>query len=263
MHWLNHSPSVRLETDLSDDEVVRRVLDERRTQPDESAWVYSNMVTSIDGAATVNGLSGELGGPADALLFRTLRATADVIVAGAETVRAEQYRLPRTPEGALGDWRERHAAGRRARLCIVTRQGGVAAATRLLAELPSPPTDDPLDRPIIATTTDAPDLGDDRFDVLRLSPGSVDVAALVARLEELGARRILCEGGPQLLGQFAAADLVDEWNFTVAGAIASGRSKRPVSGAHELVAPIRLDRTVFHDDGTLFLRYLRPAAEAT
>lgn len=263
MHWLTHAPLTRLEGPLDDHDVVQRVLEEARLRPDGAPWVYTNMVSSIDGAATVKGLSGDLGGPADSLVFTALRATADVIIAGAETVRAEQYRLPRTPEGALGEWRAQNATTNRPRLCIVTRQGAIPEAARLVAELPSPPTADPLLRPIIATTVDAPTLADERFDVVRVSPGSVDLAALIGHLKQLGARRILCEGGPVLLGQFAAAKLIDEWNFTVAGAIASGRSKRAVEGDEELAMPIRLHRTIIHDDGTLLLRYLRPVTAGT
>ncbi|NLA35602.1 MAG: pyrimidine reductase family protein [Actinobacteria bacterium] len=257
MHWLSHSPAVRLERSLSDEDVVCRTLNEVRAHAGGAPWVYSNMVTSIDGAATVKGLSGDLGGAADALLFATLRATADVIVAGAETARVERYRLPRVRDGVRGEWRAANSQHPRPRLCLVTRRGGDAGAQRLLEELPPSRSEDPLLRPIIATTTNAPAVDDDRFDVLRISPDSVDVVELIDQLHGLGARRILCEGGPQLLGQFAAAGLIDEWNFTVAAAVASGTAKRPVEGGAELVTPLRLERTIIHDDGTLFLRYLR------
>lgn len=50
-----------------------------------------NMVSSLDGAATLNGRSGGLGGPADQELMQTLRMLADVILVGAETVRVEGY----------------------------------------------------------------------------------------------------------------------------------------------------------------------------
>jgi riboflavin biosynthesis pyrimidine reductase len=50
-----------------------------------------NMVSSLDGAGTLNGRSGGLGGPADQELMQTLRMLADVILVGAETVRVEGY----------------------------------------------------------------------------------------------------------------------------------------------------------------------------
>ncbi len=50
--------------------------------------VRLNFVSSIDGAATRDGRSGGLGGPADKRYFDLLRRVADVVVVGAGTVRA-------------------------------------------------------------------------------------------------------------------------------------------------------------------------------
>ena len=52
--------------------------------------VRLNMIASIDGAASVSGRSGALGGPADKALFAILRSLADVVV-GAATMRVEGY----------------------------------------------------------------------------------------------------------------------------------------------------------------------------
>lgn len=50
-----------------------------------------NMITSLDGAATLGGRSGPLGGAADQAVMRLLRKLADVIIVGASTVRIEGY----------------------------------------------------------------------------------------------------------------------------------------------------------------------------
>src|SRR5687767_11523842 len=50
-----------------------------------------NMITSLDGAATLEGRSGPLGSPADQDLMKRLRMQADVVVVGAGTVRVEGY----------------------------------------------------------------------------------------------------------------------------------------------------------------------------
>ncbi len=64
-------------------------------------WVRANMISSADGAAEVDGLSGGLSGAPDRTVFGLLRALADVILVGAGTVRAEQ--LPAGPgRAALG-----------------------------------------------------------------------------------------------------------------------------------------------------------------
>jgi hypothetical protein len=50
-----------------------------------------NFVTSIDGHATLDGRSGQLGSRGDKELFRALRERADAILAGSETMRLERY----------------------------------------------------------------------------------------------------------------------------------------------------------------------------
>jgi RibD C-terminal domain len=53
--------------------------------------VRLNMITSVDGAATVDGKSAGMGASADKEIFQTLRTLADVILVGAATVRSENY----------------------------------------------------------------------------------------------------------------------------------------------------------------------------
>jgi 5-amino-6-(5-phosphoribosylamino)uracil reductase len=63
-----------------------------RPAPADRPWVLINMITSVDGATAVEGVSGGLGGPADKEVFRAIRGVADVIVVAAGTLRAEHYR---------------------------------------------------------------------------------------------------------------------------------------------------------------------------
>src|SRR5207253_1811303 len=51
--------------------------------------VRLNMIASVDGATTVAGLSGGLGGPADKRVFSVLRSLADAVLVAARTVLAE------------------------------------------------------------------------------------------------------------------------------------------------------------------------------
>jgi 5-amino-6-(5-phosphoribosylamino)uracil reductase len=69
--------------------------------------VRLNMIASLDGATTVSGVSGSLGGPADHALFAVLRSQADVVLVAAGTVRAERYgpaTLPVAVISAHADW---------------------------------------------------------------------------------------------------------------------------------------------------------------
>src|SRR5690606_14940003 len=72
---------------LSDNELLDLYAVADRATP----WLRANFVSSVDGAATHNGLSAGLGSPADRRVFDLLRRLADVIVVGAGTVRAEGY----------------------------------------------------------------------------------------------------------------------------------------------------------------------------
>src|SRR5437899_3899790 len=53
--------------------------------------VRLNMIASVDGATTVGGVSGGLGGPADKRVFAILRSLADAVLVAAGTARAESY----------------------------------------------------------------------------------------------------------------------------------------------------------------------------
>ncbi|MGX1090511.1 hypothetical protein RKD47_001192 [Streptomyces albogriseolus] len=58
-------------------------------------WLRGNMVSTLDGAAQHEGRSQPISCPADMRIFGVLRALADVVVVGAETVRREGYRPAR------------------------------------------------------------------------------------------------------------------------------------------------------------------------
>src|SRR6478735_5933963 len=53
--------------------------------------VRLNMIVSVDGGTSWNGVSGALGGPADKALFAILRSLTDVVLVASGTMRAENY----------------------------------------------------------------------------------------------------------------------------------------------------------------------------
>lgn len=212
--------------------------------------VRANMVSSVDGAATEHGRSGGLSGDADKALFKVLRDHADAVLVGAGTVRIEGYRPPNP------------APDRRAR----RRANGVADVPRLVIVSgrldldPAAPlfTDNEV-RPLVLTTSTAPP---DRrralahvADVVDAGDGTVDLADAVDIVAATGSRRLLCEGGPHLLGQLAATGRLDELCLTLSPLLVGGDAMRILAGA----APngprdLRL-RHVLVDDDFLFLRY--------
>lgn len=197
--------------------------------PDRAAvdppWVRANMIESADGAAAVDGLSGGLGGPADREVFGLLRALAGVILVGAGTVRAEGYR----PARVAARWASLRA-GRPATPPIAVLSGRLDfdPAGPLLAEAPAGA------RTIVITAESAP--ADRRAavarraDVLIGGEHEVSAAAAVAALAGQGHRQILAEGGPHLLGQLAAARLIDELCVTLSPVLAAGPAGRIIQG---------------------------------
>ncbi|GHJ48499.1 hypothetical protein Cs7R123_58410 [Catellatospora sp. TT07R-123] len=207
--------------------------------------VRLNMVSSLDGAATVDGRSGGLGSPADQALLGLLRAQADVVLVGAGTIRAEGY------TGALiGDalvaLREAAGLAPHPRLAVVSGRLDLDPAVL---------TTSPV-RPLLVTSAEAvvPAAFAEAADVVRAD----GPAAMVAGLRGYGLAQVLCEGGPRLAGQFAAADLLDEVCLTVSPVLAGPGASRIVAGESG-TAPRRLELAHTLTDGThLFLRYRRP-----
>lgn len=206
-------------------------------------YVRVNFVASADGAATVEGRSEALGSPADRKVFLLLRELAEVLLVGAGTVRAEDYRGAR-----------RRTRGRETPppIAVVTASADLDPASRFFT--------DTFVAPIVLTTAAVPQ---ERLD--RLAAAGADVVALdrltpqtmLAELGRRGLHRVLCEGGPKLFGDLVTADVVDELCLTVAPVLTAGAAPRIAHGVPG-TPPRRLDlAAALHEDGNLLLRYRR------
>ena len=212
--------------------------------------VRVNMIASLDGAACFDGVAGPLSDATDQHLLLTLRGYADVVLVGAGTVRAEGYGPMRLSAAQSAE---------RARRWGVTSAPAIAVVTHT-GRLPASLFADAGQRPLLITTaallTARPELTE-RADVIVAGDSAVDLPAAIAALRTGGLDRILCEGGPTLLDELVAADLVDEMCLTVSPTLAAtGASPRP--GARALAAPHRL--TLQHAitvDDYVYLRYAR------
>jgi len=117
--------------------------------------------------------------------------------------------------------------------------------------------------PLIATVRSAPadrrDALADVADLINLGDTRVDFTGLLATLGDIGARTVLCEGGPRLNHQLLAAGLVDELCLTISPRIVGGAGTTGpglLNGeAFAVPSGLRLDRVLAHDD-FLFCRYL-------
>lgn len=231
------------------------------TWPDSDApYVRAVMVATADGAAkSPKGLSGGISSAADRLVFATIRGLSDVVLVGAETVRSEGYGPPR-PRPELADRRLAAGQADATRIAVVTRSGNLDPDAALFS--------DPAARPLIFAAKSADPQRLARLaevaEVVTVGQDDCDPASVIAELASRGLKRVACEGGPSILGQFMAQRLVDELCLTITPLAFGGTgSQEPVSRIiagpllPDAPRPMRLAH-VLESDGTLFLRYTAP-----
>jgi riboflavin biosynthesis pyrimidine reductase len=216
--------------------------------------VLLNMISSADGRATLAGRSGALSGEGDRALFHALRVTADAVLVGAGTVRAERYRrLVRDPAGRA--LRREHGLAEEPLACVVSRSLALGPGLPLL--------EDPEARVLVLTASDGqlPDCAA-RVEYLRAErDGELDLGEALARLRsEFSVGLLLCEGGPHLGAQLLAAGLLDELFLSISPRLAGGDppagSALRILYGEELAEPAELTLLgVLESDSHLFLRY--------
>jgi riboflavin-specific deaminase-like protein len=217
-------------------------------------YVLVNMVSTVDGRASLDGRSAPLAGSADRELFHALRAAVDGVLAGAGTIRVERYgRLirdePRRRLRRERDLRPEPIA------CVATASLALPPDLPLLAE--------PEAHVVVLTPSEA-ELASSvaRVDYVRASrEGELDLPRALSQLRErFGVQLLLCEGGPHLNRSMLSAGLVDELWLSLAPKLAGGD---PLDGAalrivagEEFEQPLQLALLgVLEHDSQLFLRY--------
>ena len=224
-----------------------------RRPPEGRPWVLANMVSTVDGAGAFGGVTAPISSPTDKRLFALLRSVADLILVGASTVRAEGYGPAKLSE-ALREKRTARGQEPVPPIAVVSGSLQLDWSSRFFGEAGV--------RPIVLTMASAPEDARARAaevaDVVVAGDDRVDIADAMAQLRDRGFEIVLTEGGPTLLGELVAADLLDELCLALSPMIAAGRAPRIV-GSVVVEHPQRLAVAhVLEDDGFLFLRYVRP-----
>ncbi len=224
-------------SDLTDDELVPLV---------DGPWLRVNFVSSIDGAATVDGRSGGLGTPADHRMFELLRRTTDAVLVGAGTVRAEGYVDLRVSEESAA-WRVARGMPPHPVFVIVSGSLDLDPASDIFTKAPVTP---------VIVTTGGHDAGafDGLATVVVAGDDRLDVAAMLTALHAMGLTRILNEGGPSLFTSLLEAGAVDELRLTVSPVLA-GDGKHITGGGLPAPVEARLGE-VLYGEGTLLYGYL-------
>jgi riboflavin-specific deaminase-like protein len=214
--------------------------------PPGRPYVGLNMVSSLDGKATIEwrtkGLSTEL----DRRLFHQLRTQADAVMVGAGTVRSERYgRMTKSQE-----LREKRIAEG-----LTPDPLAVIVSGRLDLPADLPILNEREQRVVIATGSDAslPDMGEQ----LEYARTGDDLPKLMAYLDEThGIRSVLCEGGPTLNSYLFAAGLVDELFLTLNPKAVGGAAALTIVAGRELIEPAELALvSLAEGDGDLFTRW--------
>jgi riboflavin biosynthesis pyrimidine reductase len=223
----------------------------------EKCWVRSNFVASMDGGASADGKSAGLASLGDRTLFLMMRELADVVLAGAGTVRIENY-------GGV----QLNAAARQARqargqaevppIGIISQSGRLERDMKVFTHTEVPP--------LVLTCTAAAEathdaLGDTAvvLDCSGADSGAVDIAVVLQTLAQRGLLRVLTEGGPRLHGTFIDADLLDELCLTLAPVLVGGAAPPIATGIGAVHTKMRRAHLLADDAGFLYTRYVREA----
>ncbi len=222
----------------------------------DGQWLRANMVSSADGAASLDGASAPLSSDTDRQVFALLRALSDVVLVGAATARTEHYKPARPPREP---WRDlRRGRTLTPPIAVITARLDLDPGSPLVAAAP------PDARTIVITTARAP--ADRRAelarhaDIIVAGDEVVDLKAAVGALVGRGHRRMLAEGGPHLLAQLVEAGLMDELCLTIGPLLAGPGASRIVAGAPGTGPAAPMPLTLAHvlaDNGFLLLRYTR------
>ena len=189
-------------------------------------------------------------------MFGILRVLADLVLVGAGTARAEQYKPARRREALTQLRADRPAA---APIALVTRTLGLNLSSPLFTEAA------PDSRTIVITCASS----DEEMraetakvaDVIVAGDDTVDLRAALDELAGRGLGRVLCEGGPHLFGDLFAAGLVDELCLSLGPTLAGPGASRIIAGEPSAARPLTLRQVIADDEGFLFCRYLAAEQE--
>ena len=210
--------------------------------------VRTNMVSTLTGSATMNHVSEDMGNDTDRQLFAALRNWADVVLVGAQTVRAEDY------SGVAPATDGSHPAP----IAVPSRSLDFDITSDFFTDFTTPPIllvshsswDDQELAQRIATIESA---GAEVCDA-----GEGTAQNYISVLKDRGFKRVLCEGGPGMIGQLVDIDAIDQMYLTLDPHLSTG-VETPMAtfkGEHSH-RRMQLENVAADQDGTVFLRYSR------
>lgn len=218
--------------------------------PSDRPYTVINMVSTVDGKATIGGRAGGIAGEADREAMRNLRAWSDAVMIGAETLRAEKLSLS-VSDNLAG---QREARGKSPQpLAVILSSSGDLPLDNLVTT-----SHESL---LLVTSGECPK-GVRSLSVRPGEEGRPDLGSVVSALRaEFQVDSLLVEGGPTLNRSLIERDLADEFLITVSPGISGGEIGSFLTAVEGELGPhdfSRLNLTSVHlSDNHLFLRYTR------
>jgi riboflavin biosynthesis pyrimidine reductase len=216
-------------------------------------FVRCNMISTLDGATSLQGRSGSLGGEADHRVFQVLRSEADVVLVGAGTVRAEEY----VPVVLGEELRVRRVGEGRSPvppIAVVTASGNLDWSSPFFTRAEARPIVFVPRAALSAVRAD----GEAVADVVAAGEARVDPRLVLDHLGRAGSRSVLLEGGPALNAEFVHAGLLDELCLTISPRLVAGDGPRVLAG-RELVHPLEPEIVhLLEENAFLFYRLALP-----
>ncbi len=220
---------------------------------EDRPYTAINMVTTVDGKATLAGKAYAIGSKIDHLVMRRIRAAADGVMVGGETLRRENVNPGVPPE--LQERRIARGLVSQPTAIAVTATGDLPLTSTFFRSGAFPS--------VVVTVDQAPP---NRIEamapharILRAGREKVNPRTMMRLLvEELGVRRLVVEGGPALNGALFSEGLVDELFWTVAPKVVGGAAVRTMVEGRALPfdRAARLELvSLHHHESELYLRY--------
>jgi riboflavin biosynthesis pyrimidine reductase len=198
-------PTPNLPVDVDDRDALLELYRVPRPQ-----WLRLNLIATVTGGASgSDGTSETLTNPVDRRILGVIRELADIVLIGAQSLRAEEYVQPR-----------------RSRLAVVTASGNLGGHRIAAPE---------GDRPIVLCPPAARARVLETLpiaEVIELQPeadGTIAATTMIEALRAAGFASIICEGGPSLAAQMLDAGLVDEFCLSTSPLV--GGLPLPVTGS--------------------------------
>lgn len=199
-------------------------------------YVYTNMVSTLDGKIAIDGKANDIGGAGDRRIMRNLRSISDGVLRTGATLRAEKI-LAGVPAD-LSDKRADSGLPPQPLEVVLTKTGDTSVLQNLL--------------------------GHDSENLIFLTGeqhGFLDLTTTLRKLREsYNIRRLLIESGPSLNYSLAAQNLLDELFLTISPKLVAGLPANSLNLLAGELLPTEAQTTrgllsvhVLEDE--LFLRY--------